>query len=94
MKKFFSMSLGALALAAVLSSCSITTPVCATSNAIGSKVGEASGNGYLRWLVLGVDCSIRTAARNGGISKVSTVDFKTADILGIIQTYTTIVTGE
>ncbi len=94
MKRFFQMGLFSLAVAAVLSSCSFTGPVCATSNAVGSKVGESSGTGYLRFIMLGIDCSIRTAARNGNISKISTVDFKQTDLLGLVQNYTTIVTGE
>jgi len=84
----------ALAVSISLSACSITTPVCATSNPVGSKVGEASGTGYLHGINLGVDASIRTAAKNGGISKISTVDFKMTDMLGLIQTYTCIVSGE
>jgi hypothetical protein len=41
-----------------------------------------------------VDASIQTAAKNAGISKISTVDLKTTNMLGIIVTYTTVVTGE
>lgn len=94
MKRNIKMLAAVLAVSFGLSSCSITTPVCATSNQVGSKVGEASGNGYLGVLVFGVDASIRTAAKNGGISKISTVDFKTTNMLGLIQTYTCIVSGE
>lgn len=94
MKRIFQLCAATLAVSLTLSACSFTGPVCATSNPVGSKVGEASGNGYLRVLVIGVDASIRTAAKNGGISKISTVDFKSTDVLGILQTYTCIVTGE
>ena len=40
------------------------------------------------------DASIQTAAKNGGITEISTVDVKTTNILNIILTYETIVTGK
>ncbi len=69
-------------------------PQTATSNAVGSKVGKASATVYLNVLAFDQDASIRTAAKNGGISKISTVDVKFSNFLGLIQTYETIVTGE
>jgi hypothetical protein len=77
-----------------LPSCSITLPVAATSNPIGSKVGQQSADIFLGVLCFDGDASIKTAAKNGGISKVSTVDIKTFNVLGIYQKVTTIVTGE
>ena len=74
-------------------SCSITEPIAATSNEIGSKVGISSGKCYFG-LCLGVDASIITAAKNGNISKISTVDYRRKNILGIIQVRECIVTGE
>ncbi|GAA4450770.1 MAG: TRL-like family protein [Chitinophagaceae bacterium] len=79
---------------ALLSSCSLTLPVNATSNTVGSKVGRAKATGYLGVLFFNQDASIRQAARNGGISKISTVDIKCTSILNIVVTYETIVTGE
>jgi outer membrane lipoprotein SlyB len=71
----------------------IDAPVNATSNPVGDKVGESSGT-----LILGafgnVDASIREAAANGGVSEISTVDLEVKNVLGIIQTFTTTVTGE
>lgn len=71
----------------------IDAPVSATSNPVGSKVGEASGQ-----VILGifgdVQAGIRTAAANGGITEISTVDFEVANMFNVIQTYTTTVTGE
>ncbi len=81
-------------LSIVLSSCSLTKPVSASSNTIGSKVGKATGTCFLGYLCFGADASIQSAAKNGGITKVSTVDLKTNNLLGIIVTYTCIVTGE
>jgi len=84
----------AAAMVVCLSSCSITMPVAATSNPVGSKMGEASAPVFLRVFCFGGDASIKSAAKNGGITKISTVDMKMTDILGIIQTYTTMVSGE
>ncbi len=80
--------------AAYLSSCALTVPVAATSNPVGSKVGTSSGMGILRFIILSPDSGIQQAAKNGGITKISTVDFKQTDILGIFQTYTCTITGE
>lgn len=61
---------------------------------MGEKVGTAKATGYLGVLFFNADASIKSAAENGGISKISTVDIKRTDILGLIVTYETIVTGE
>lgn len=76
-----------------LASCSMTMPVTATSNKVGSKVGKASGSCYLMMLCFGVDASVMSAAKNGGISEISTVDLKTSNILNLIVTFECIVTG-
>jgi hypothetical protein len=74
-------------------SCSITLPVTATSNSVGSKVGKSSATVVLGF-AFNEDASIRTAAKQGGISKISTVDIKVKNILGLVVTYETIITGE
>jgi len=84
----------ALVVGAFLSSCSVTLPVSATSNDLGSKTGVSSGTCFLSQLCFGADASVATAARNGGITKISTVDLRTKNVLGIIVTYECIVTGE
>jgi hypothetical protein len=76
----------------VLSSCSTTLPFCATSNAVGSKVGESTRSVVLGALVFG-DAGISTAAKNGGIKNISTVDVKFTN-LWFLQKYLTTVTGE
>ena len=78
----------------LLSSCSLTLPVNATSNTVGSKVGVATATGYLGVLFFDQDASIKTAAKNAGITKISTVDIRYKNILGIVINYETIVTGE
>jgi hypothetical protein len=80
--------------AALLTGCSLILPVTATSNPVGSKVGVAKATGYLGVLFFNQDASIQAAARNGGITRISTVDIKQTNTLNIIVTYETIVTGE
>ena len=89
MKKIFLI----FAVALLLSSCAITLPVNATSNEVGSKVGMFTATGYLNVLWFDQDASIQKAAKQGGITKISTVDLKQTNMLGIIQTYECIVTG-
>lgn len=86
--------LAAMAMGLVSTNCSMTMPVNATANPVGSKVGEASGSVFLGFLAFGVDASIKSAAANGGVSKISTVDIKHDSMLGLLDTYTCIVTGE
>lgn len=82
------------AIALMFTACSITLPQNATSNTVGSKVGTAKGTIILGVFAFDEDASIRSAAKNGGISKISTVDVKYGNILGLIRTVETIVTGE
>jgi hypothetical protein len=90
MKKVFAAGVAAV----MMASCSLTLPVSATSNAVGSKVGKSKGNCYLGILCFGVDASIQSAAKNGGISKISTVDYTQKNVLNLIITHETTVTGE
>lgn len=83
-----------LSMAAIMSSCSLTLPVGATSNPVGNKVGSATAPYFLNFLVFNGDASIQSAAKNGGITKISTVDLKQTNILGLFGTYVCIVTGE
>ena len=82
-----------VSVALLLSSCAITLPVNATSNEVGSKVGMSKATGYLNVIWIDQDASIQKAAKQGGITKISTVDLKQTNMLGIIQTYECIVTG-
>jgi hypothetical protein len=88
------IGLALVAFTAVMSSCSLTLPVAATSNPVGSKVGTATASGFLGILFFGADASIQTAAKKAGITKISTVDIKSTSLLNILVTYETIVTGE
>lgn len=84
-----------LALATLfLVGCTTVSPVTATSNNLGSKVGEASGTYLFGFFPLGnMDMGIQKAAQNGGITKISTVDTKVKS--GLFTTkISTVVTGE
>ena len=83
-----------LLIVGLMASCSLTLPVAATNNPVGSKVGTATATGFFGVLFFNADASIQTAAKNAGISKVSTVDIKMTNILFILTSYETIVTGE
>jgi hypothetical protein len=77
----------------VLTSCSVTEPLTATGNPIGNKIGTAKATQVLG-LCFGGNASILTAAKNGGISKISTVDVKRRNILFIVMSQETTVSGE
>ena len=78
-----------------VSSCELTRPISATSNPIGSKVGQSSAASFLFFppFIRSGDASIQTAAKNGGITKISTVDY-TWNWYIIFNKWTCTVTGE
>jgi hypothetical protein len=93
MKKMLT-ALSAIAMVA-LTSCSVTMPVAISSNPVGNKVGSAKTVAIVGLFFDGGDASIQTAAKNGKISKISTVDFKQTHYLGMLYSeYETIITGE
>lgn len=71
----------------------MTSGEAVTSNPLGKKVGQSSASNILGIVATG-DASINTAAKNGGIKKISHVDSKKTSILGLFATYTTIVYGD
>ncbi len=78
---------------AALTSCSVTGPLMVSNNPIGPKKGEAS-----RRIILGItfghtDLGLATAAKNGKITKIATVDYKVKGGL-FTKTVTIRVTGE
>lgn len=75
-------------------SCTMVRPLTATSNAIGPKVGTSKTVTLFGVFVMQPDGGIQAAAKNGKISKISTVDVKHSNFLFILQTHETIVTGE
>ncbi|MDR1277126.1 MAG: TRL-like family protein [Treponema sp.] len=94
MKKIVPVFLTALVVMAI-AGCTTTVPVDLTNNPVGTKVGEASGTLNFGGALGGnADYSLQTAAKNGGITRIATVDLRVKSILGFSVTYTTIVTGE
>lgn len=71
----------------------VKAPITATSNTSYSKMGSASASSILGLIAVG-DASINTAAKNGGITRIHHVDYKSTSILGIYATYTVFVYGE
>ena len=66
-------------------------PLLVTANPEGSKVGTATSK-----VIFGIcygDSSIETAAQNGNITKITTVDTDITSVLGIYVEYQTIVRG-
>lgn len=84
--------LSALVVMLALASCTTTYPLTATSNPLGSKIGQSSYS-FLLGIPMGGDAGIYAAAKNGGITKISTVDVKVSPML-FITTVTTQVSGE
>jgi hypothetical protein len=97
MKKTFK-TLAVVAACALASSCAtISTPVTATTNPLGSKCGEAKSTLYLGglWSSKGAENGIDKAAKSAGITKISHVDSYTKTYcLGIVIEQITKVYGE
>ncbi len=68
-------------------------PLAVTANQGGTKEGRATAKGILGIVSFG-DGSANAAAKEGGITKIRTVDVESFNILGIYYSYTTVVTGE
>ena len=70
----------------------VSGPITATSNTAGAKMGQATSTGIV--CVATGDSSIKAAAANGGITKISHVDFHTTYILGLYAKTTVTVYGD
>lgn len=102
MKKM--MAVGCLVISGMLSGCATAVPVgvlytqvklpqSATSNTSGKKMGTAECKSILSLIATG-DCSIDAAKEQGGISKVSHVDWEATNVLGLFGDYKVHVFGE
>jgi hypothetical protein len=91
-------ALAAVAVCALVSSCAtISNPVVATSNPLGSKCGVAKSTLYLGglWSSKGGENGIEKAAKSAGITKISHVDtYQKNYCLGIVTEQITKVYGE
>lgn len=86
MKALCLMALSSL----LLTSCA--SPIAATSNKLGDLEGKSCSRNIFFLIPLGLDASIYSAAKEGGISEISTVD-QTAFYSGIYNQRCTVVHG-
>ena len=94
MKKIISI-LVALVVLMSLMSCTTVSPLAATSNPVGEKVGHASATylfGFIP-LTFNADHGIQKAAKDGNITEISTVDVKVTDYI-LWSDVSTVVTGK
>ena len=93
-KTIFAIALVLMVVLAMGACRSLTLPVEITDNPVGSKIGESSAKFLfgLPMMALSGDMGLSTAAANGGISKIATVERRIARN-PFITTITTIVTG-
>ncbi len=68
------------------------TMVWTSGEAMGPKTGEACARSWFGVYTVG-DASVATAARNGGISRVTHVDQRLENLGGVLATYCLVVTG-
>jgi hypothetical protein len=92
-KKFCVLAMAAGMLA---SCCTISVPVTATSNPVGSKCGETTSYVYLMSFgAKGNESGIQQCAQKAGITKISHVDSYVKSIFfGLVQKHTIKVYGE
>jgi len=88
MKKTITLLLATLTLGA----CTYHRPIAATSNPVGTKTGRSTQTVFLG-MAFG-DGTIEGAVRNGGLTRISFVDFRNTNILYIYQRHTCVVNGE
>jgi hypothetical protein len=87
MKLLFTLS----TLTILLTSCA--SPITATSNKVGDLEGKSCSRNILFIIPLGIDASIYSAAKNGGINEISTVD-QSSLFTGLYNQTCTIVHGK
>jgi len=72
----------------------VSGPIIATANPDKpTKVGKSSAKSVLGLIARG-DASIEAAMKNGGITKIHHVDYKTTVLFGVLAQTTTIVYGD
>lgn len=93
MKKQFLSLMATVATCALLSSCCVNSPVCATSGPIGKKMGESSQQ-FVFGFAFTEGGSIQEAANSAGITKISHIEVQTQPLFPILGKKKTIVYGE
>lgn len=91
--------IASLSIGLMLASCATINPVTATNNTVGAKEGTVETvcvfgfGGISSGFVLNKDYSVAAAAKNGGITKIGSVDLKVQNFVFFTKN-TLIVTGE
>jgi len=91
--------IASLTVGLILASCSVINPLAVTNNTVGSKEGKSETvcvfyfGGASSGIVMNKDYSVAQAAKNGGITKIGSVDLEVKNFL-IFTKNTLIVTGE
>lgn len=91
--------IASLIVCAAFASCTTISPITATNNAIGDKVGKSESvcvfyfGGISSGIVLNKEYGIQEAAKKGGLTSIATVDLKVTNYVFFSKT-TLIVTGE
>ncbi|OGG95051.1 MAG: hypothetical protein A2527_12535 [Candidatus Lambdaproteobacteria bacterium RIFOXYD2_FULL_50_16] len=71
----------------------IKGPFGVTGEPGGSKIGEAKCTTYLGMWATG-DCSLEAAMTQGGITKITHVDFVGKSVLGVVASFTLVAHGD
>lgn len=82
-----------IATTVIITGCATSMPIAATSHPVGSKNGIAKETVFLGITVSG-EATINAACAAGGITRISHVDLRRSNFLGIIQVSTCKVNGE
>tara|TARA_B100000795_G_scaffold250590_1_gene218900 strand:- start:218 stop:499 length:282 start_codon:yes stop_codon:yes gene_type:complete len=93
MKNLIGKTLAFVLVAGFLTSCAVSSPLMVTSNAVGTKTGTSSYKVILGFKPMNADGGAIKAAKQGGITKIATVDQTVKGGL-FSTTVTTTVTGE
>jgi TRL-like protein family len=64
----------------------------AEGGSMGSRVGQATSNGYFGLIATG-DCSVAAACEDGGITRIDHIDYRYENMLGL-QKFTITVIGD
>ena len=94
MRKLIAITACLLMIATMMSCATYPIPITATGNELGPKVGRASDNIYFGLFGDASGANILAAARNGNITRISTVDVQVSNFLNIVQKVTVVVTGD
>lgn len=93
MKNLFGKTVAFVLVAGFLTSCAVSAPLLVSSNAVGSKTGTSSYKVIFGFMPMNAEAGAIAAAKQGGITKIATVDQTVKG--GLFKaTVTTTVTGE